>query len=128
MFSECSNSKRQGDVGMAAAIFHYVKLGFTVSVPLTDCQRYDIIIERDGSIKRVQVKTTTQQEPDGFYSVGLRTLGGNQSFHTAKLFDNTVVEQLFILCEDGSMYDIPAQDIEAKSSLKLGAARQQYRV
>ena len=127
MFSNAINTKRQGDVGMAAAIFYYVQSGYTVSVPLTDCQQYDIIVERDGLMERVQVKTTTRRDKQGVYTVELRTIGGRHTT-TRKKFDNKAVERVFVLCENGDRYDLPSEVIDAQSAFRLGETKQPYRV
>lgn len=61
---------------MAYAIAHYTELGYSVAVPITDANRYDIIIDDGIKLQKVEVKTTTQKNG----SVELRTLGGNQSW------------------------------------------------
>ena len=37
------NSKRQGNIGIGAAIAWFTVHGYTVSIPLTDSQDYDLI-------------------------------------------------------------------------------------
>jgi len=113
------NSKKQGDVGLGSAIAWFTSQGYTVCIPLTDSQDYDLVVEIDDMMLRVQVKTTTQKNVAGSYVVGLRTLGGNQSFHTIKKFDKEKVDYIFVLTEDGSRYFIPSNDVEVKSQLTL---------
>ena len=40
-----STYSKQGNVGVAYAIAYYSKLGYTVSVPLTDTQDYDSLYQ-----------------------------------------------------------------------------------
>lgn len=49
-----------------------------VAIPLTDTQRYDLIIVHDEGMERVQVKTTTTKDRRN-HVVNLRTIGGNKS-------------------------------------------------
>lgn len=56
MFSHLKNSKLQGNVGMA----FYSKLGRIVSIPMTDSQDYDLLVDNGENILKIQVKTTTQ--------------------------------------------------------------------
>jgi len=53
------NSKNQGDAGVGQAIAYFTKLGYIVSIPLTDSQDYDLIVEIEDELKKVQVKTGT---------------------------------------------------------------------
>jgi hypothetical protein len=55
------NSKKQGDVGMGVAIGYFAARGITVCIPLTDSQDYDLVIDLDDVLKKVQVKTTTSK-------------------------------------------------------------------
>lgn len=122
------NTKKQGDVGLALAIAYFAMRGWTVSVPLTDSQEYDLIFD-DGSLRKVQVKTSTQKgNALGTYIVELRTLGGNQSFYTAKKFDPTSVDFLFIVTEDGSKYLIPSNRIKARGQLTVNQSTKEFQV
>lgn len=54
MFENVINSKKQGDVGMCYAIAYYSRLGWTVSIPITDSQDYDLLVENtDNNILKV---------------------------------------------------------------------------
>ena len=39
------NTRKQGDVGVGAAIAYFTEQGYMVAVPLTDNQDYDLVIE-----------------------------------------------------------------------------------
>ena len=70
------NSKKQGAIGVAKAIAYFVSKGYAVFVPVSDCSRYDLIIDSGEKIMRVEVKTTKSANDQ----VMLRTVGGNQSW------------------------------------------------
>ena len=69
------NSKKQGAIGVAFAISHYTAQEYAVFIPVSDTSRFDLIIEKDGKLSRVEVKTTKSKLID------LRTSGGNQSWN-----------------------------------------------
>lgn len=48
MFENAINSKKQGDIGMCYAMAYFSKMGYTVSVPVTDSQEYDLIVDKVG--------------------------------------------------------------------------------
>jgi hypothetical protein len=106
------NTKKQGDVGLGVAIGWFVSVGYTVSVPLTDSQPYDLVVDREGRLSRVQVKTTTYK-PKSTYKVSLTVKGGNRSA-TGKIkrFSSSEVELLFIVTPE-SMYLIPSGRVAA---------------
>ena len=95
LFDNAANSKKQGDIGMCYAIAYYSKLGYTVSIPVTD---YDIIVDTGNNLLKVQVKTTSCKSPHGVYQVALRTCGGNRS-GSGKLFTDNSSNLLFVLTE-----------------------------
>lgn len=117
--SEQPNTKKQGDVGLGAAIGWFTLHGYTVCIPLTDSQDYDLVVD-NGALKRVQVKTTCRRSKYGIFEVELRTKGGNKSGTTTKLFDGTKVDLLFVLTDDGAMYLIPTDTLGLRRQISLG--------
>lgn len=128
MFENAINWKKQGDIGMAYAIAYYSKLGWTVSIPMTDSQDYDIIVDTGSNLLKVQVKTTTQKSEHGINVVSLRTNGGNRSSNTSKTFDTNSSDLLFVATNDGEFYSIPTSEITAKHSINLGEKYLPYKV
>lgn len=74
LFENAINSKKQGDIGMCYAMAYYAKLGWTVSIPVTDSQDYDLVVDNGTRLFKVQVKTTKSISPSGNYIVSLRTI------------------------------------------------------
>lgn len=118
MFSQCKNTKQQGNIGLGMAIQYFTENLYTVSLPLNDSQDYDLIIEdRDGSLKKVQVKTTHSKSECGTYCVNLRVLGGNSKKNYVHKKGNEIIyDLLFVLCDNGDRYLIPKNIINNKSS------------
>lgn len=71
MFNNAGNSKQQGDVGLGAAIGWFTSKGYTVCIPLTDSQDYDLVVETKGKLEKVQVKTTSSTKENGNSTVWL---------------------------------------------------------
>ena len=114
------NPRHQGEIGLSDAIGWFGRRGLTVSVPLADNQAYDLIVDVDGALAKVQVKTATGVSPHGRYVAKLATAGGNQSFHTRKDFDPALSDVLFVLTNGGDRYVIPSATVTAKASINLG--------
>lgn len=118
------NSNTQGNAGLGAAIAHFTSLGYVVAVPLTDSQPYDLVID-DGSLKRVQVKTTSSLRNDRFV-VELRVKGGNRSgVGKIKKFSANDAEWLFVLTSSGLRYLIPSHAIGG-TTISLGPTYSKY--
>lgn len=120
MFENAINSKKQGDIGMCYAIAYFSKIGYTVSIPITDSQDYDLIVDNGSKLLKVQVKTTSYKTTHNIFQVQLKTSGGNRSGSTIKTFDKNDSDLLFILTDNSEMYLIPRENIQSKSAINLG--------
>ena len=121
MLTGKSSRSKQGVVGIGEAIAYFTRNDYVVSLPLNDTQKYDLIVDGGEALKRIQVKTTRFSRDPGYWSVQLRTSGGNRSnanrvsFMSAKESD-----ELFVLCEDASCYLIPVSLVEGIGEIILG--------
>ncbi len=119
------NTKKQGDMGMGAAIHYFTSIGQTVAIPLTDSQDYDLIVDFDNSLKKVQIKTCGYKRK--YYEVNLSVKGGNRtSKGSIKRFDNINCDFLFIVIDNSKQYLIPTKELIAKCNLVLGPKYQKY--
>lgn len=48
-------------MGLGAAIAYFTKNEQTISIPLTDSQKYDLVVDFGDNLRKVQVKTSTFQ-------------------------------------------------------------------
>lgn len=110
-------NKQRGNAGLSYAIAYFGCNGYTVSVPLNDTQDYDLIVDDGTSIKKVQVKATSQMK-GGEYVVSLKSCGGTKGaiYKTVK---DTNIDLLFVLCANKDAYLIPKEAITQCSSLTL---------
>lgn len=109
---------------MGIAIGYFVAQGYTVSVPLTDSQDYDLIIDTSEWLKSVQVKTTRYTKY-GKYVVNLKVSGWNKSGEKTKLFTENKSDYLFVLTEAGTKYLIPNINLPWRS-LMLNEDKDKY--
>jgi hypothetical protein len=121
-----TNTRRQGDIGMGDAIAWFSRNGYTIAIPLTDSQKYDLIAERStesGSMcYRIQIKTTTQDR-DGVPTVQLKTSGGNKTRLSSTAFDASECDLLYVLSEVDDVtrrHLIPTAVIQCTNQLNLG--------
>jgi hypothetical protein len=128
MFKDCLNTRKQGEIGLGAAIAYFLRLGHTVSIPLCDNQKYDLVVDMQGQLKKVQVKTSRFISSYGIYKVALKTCGGNKSGNTISYFDKSLVDYVFILTDNGTLYNIPSNDIKVKGVLSLSSNMDIYKV
>ncbi|RWZ87176.1 MAG: hypothetical protein EO766_11595 [Hydrotalea sp. AMD] len=123
-----SVNKKQGNLGVARAIYEYTKMGYTVLVPLSDSDKYDLVIDDGVMLKRVQVKTSRckaksyKSYTKTGYQVNLSTKGGNSTINTIRCREKSDYDILFVLLETGDCWSIPTEALgEAKHSIIVGA-------
>ena len=114
-----------GNAGLSMAIAYFGTNGYTVSVPLNDTQDYDLIVDMDGSLKKVQVKASNCKETSNSYTVQLRTISGTTR-KAYKTVADTDIDFLFCLCGDGTIFLIPKDEIVNRSVLCLSTVKSKF--
>lgn len=122
-----NTNKEKGNSALGIAIGYYSTNGYIVSIPLNDTQDYDLIVDKNNIIKKVQVKASGCKTKYGKYQVALKSCGGTKG-KTYKTAINTKIDEIFILTEDGAMYIIPINVIKNKSTLNICEKYSKYRV
>lgn len=128
IFDNCETTTDQGNIGQAKAIYELQLLGYVISLPITENQKYDIICEKKGNLYRVQIKTTKYIVKSGQYSVGLRTTGGNQSYHTAKIREKGDYDLLYVLTDENVSYLIPDDKFDNINNITLNKKYEQFKI
>lgn len=105
-------------MGIGAAIAYFTSRGDNVLLPITDSQDYDIVVDIDGILHKVQVKYTSAKSPYGKYVVSLRSISGS-SRKEYKTVRDTSVDYLFILTEIGDRYLMPISELKSVSTLNI---------
>lgn len=127
MFTNCKNTKAQGNIGLGEAIAYFLRQGVTVSVPINDSQDYDLVADIDGLLSKIQVKTTRSKSPYGIYTISLRNTGGSSGTVNSRVCESTDIDYVFCLTELGTKYLIPFIAIENnRNAISLGDKLKEY--
>ena len=121
------NNKDKGNAGMSLAIAYFGCNGFTVSIPLNDTQDYDLIIDSDLGLKKVQVKATSCKTKYNKYQVALKSCGGTKG-ETYKTIIDTKIDEVFVVTDTMEMFIIPIEEIKNKTTLNLCEKYEKNRV
>lgn len=124
---EFKTNREKGNSSLGIAIAYYSTNGYTVSIPLNDTQDYDLIIDKDDKLKKVQVKSTGCKTKYGNYQVALKSCGGTKG-KTYKTVIETKIDEIFIVTENLMIYIIPINMIQNKSTLNLCEKYEKYKV
>lgn len=120
------NSRKEiGNAALSMAIAYFGSNGYVVSVPLNDTQDYDLVVDKDGKLQKVQVKGTNRRGTGNAYTIGLRTISGTTR-QAYKTVIDTDVDLLFCLCGDGTMYLIPKEDVANRCEINLSKEKSKY--
>ena len=122
-----NTNKEKGNTALGIAIGYYSSNGYTVSIPLNDTQDYDLIIDKNDKLKKVQVKSTGCKTKYGNYQVALKSCGGTLG-KTYKTVVETSIDEVFILTKNFEMYIIPNSEIDNKSTLNICSKYYKYKV
>ncbi len=115
------DNKQKGNLAVARAIQHFVSIGYTVSIPLTDTARYDLVVEKDGIFRAVQCRYAGYQGNPGVFSVPLYVCGGNRSAGNRRVrYRKGDFDLLFVLCANGKAYLIPFEAIAGRTTVNVG--------
>ena len=117
------NTKKQGDAGLGHAIAYFTKIGLTVAIPLTDSQDYDLIIELDGCLKKVQVKTGTAYSNNGKVPIIYAAVSGGNKSGTFKSKGIKDQDWDLIYCwhiAENKKYLIPKDKLLTNGQINLG--------
>jgi len=125
MFENTNTKTEQGDIGEARAIYEYTKLGYNVSIPLSNGLKYDLIVDINNKLFKVQCKTTKYIAKKS-YVVTLKTSGGNKSSYSIRNRKYEDYDILFVLTADNICYSIPSLDFDAKTTLTLNSTKDKY--
>jgi hypothetical protein len=103
------DAKRVGDFSEVMLIAALSRAGYIVSLPLGESHRYDLIVDRDGVLSRVQVKTGRLRKGAVVFSC--------HSSHGE-------VEYFGVYCEElGACYLVPIADTAAMGcALRVSSA------
>jgi hypothetical protein len=120
------NSKKQGDAGLGQAIAYFTKLGHNVAIPLTDSADWDIIVEIDDALMKVQVKTSIQMR-DIIEVFEANVKGGNKSASTNKTIQEQDWDLIFLHhLVTGRQALIQKSALTTKGQINLGDKYKEY--
>lgn len=104
-------TQRKGDIATTQAIATFTRLGYDVCLPVTESAAYDLVVELESKIVRVQVKFTSEQDVD------LRNIHSNSKGYVVKKSKANSYDWLYVLKNDGKEYLI-RECLEGRRSVR----------
>ena len=112
------NTKTKGIITETETELSFEKLGYTVSFPFGDNARYDLIVDIDGILLRIQCKSA-EKSADGksFYFEGANSRYQNGEY--VKIYYDSSEIDYFATTLDGKCYLIPVEQVHRRKFLRL---------
>lgn len=112
------NTKDKGDIAEAFAIARLLQLGYSVSVPFGDNQRYDLIVDKGGELLKVQVKYCSIRKQ--VIEVPLASVYSLKNENVIRHYEKTEIDIVLVYCPDTEkLYWIDFHSIDNRYSIKL---------
>lgn len=91
-------TQKKGDIAVAQAIARFTKMGYDVSLPVTESASYDLIVDVGKKLNKVQVRYTSVKE------VPLRRIHSNSAGYVIKKTKPHAYDWLYIFKNTGEEY------------------------
>ncbi|MEK7594226.1 MAG: group I intron-associated PD-(D/E)XK endonuclease [Patescibacteria group bacterium] len=104
-------TQRKGDTAVAQAIATFTRIGHDVSLPLTESAAYDIVVDAEDKLYKVQVRYSSTKD------VELRRIHSNSQGYVVKKTKKNAYDWLYVLFSDGREYLIK-ECLDGRRSIK----------
>ena len=114
-------------MALGRAIAWFTRNNFTVCIPLTESQNFDLIVlaKRSSSPRLVEVKYTSYKRYDSFV-VSIKSTNLTTHGTAVRNFESSENKDLFVLTSARNIYLIPSLKIAGKTSLNLNNKYDKY--
>jgi hypothetical protein len=111
------DTNQKGDIAEAKAVSRFMELGYTISEPINDHSRYDLVVD-DGELHKVQVKYASMDDEGGI-CVSIKSSNPNTKTSKDKTYSPDEVDAYAIYCpETEKVYWVEYEDAP-KSAMYL---------
>lgn len=100
----------------------FIDLGYHCSIPYGDCARYDVVVDIDNKLYRVQCKTSSWSTDTVKEKVAFEISTVTTTTNTKKTIRKTYSEDevdFFYTCFNGESYLIPIAEIAGKTTFRI---------
>ena len=112
------NTKEIGNLTELQCITALYELGCDISIPFGNSQKYDLIMDYEGTLYKVQVKHANEHE-DTHFSFKTRWQGHNTNGYTQTSYTKNDID-FFATFYRGNVYLVPVEECSgAKKNLRI---------
>ena len=118
----------QGRIGLVNAIRDLTMMDYVVSVPLVDNQPYDLVVEIDGILNKVSVKSTRSKSNTGYPTVQVGDIRSNKTTNVVRKFDPSKSDYLYIYAIGVGSWLIPSNCVLVGRMLTVDSRFDRFRI
>ena len=113
------NSKEIGNLTELQCITGLYELGCDISIPFGNSQKYDLIIDWNNNLYKIQVKHSTGHDNNAYFAFKTRWQGHNRSGYTQTSYTKEDID-FFATSFNGNIYLIPVEQCSgAEKNLRI---------
>lgn len=133
-FSRIPSGENLNKAAVGVSVGWFLRKGYMVSLPVEPAH-YDLVVESDEGLKKVQVKSTTSHDKGGAWKVYVsRTaysseveIRGAAGKRRRTSYTKEQVDLFFVLTGDGSIFLIPVEALGSVKTINLDTKYAKYR-
>lgn len=100
----------------------FIALGYSVSIPLGNFDKYDMVVDIDGKFIRVQCKSATYDETNNYISFNCRSVSTNTKKTNRHSYSKDEIDY-FATSWNGKVYLVPVNECSVTKKLWLWDAK-----
>lgn len=112
-------NKQKGDIGEAKCLAKMIELGIPVCLPFGDNQRYDMVIDVNGELKKIQVKYSSQTENAGSVIFKIVSSTNHTTNKHCDGYENDIDAFLLYNAINDEIYYLPIEVVAGRTTITL---------
>ena len=107
------NTKQIGNVTEVECMLAFLKLGYNVLTPYGDCERYDFVVDINGELLKIQVKTSSDHTDEGYIIFNCSNKTTRNGTFVRHQYTKEEIDY-FMTSFNGKCYLIPVEETSAR--------------
>lgn len=111
------STKQRGNITEIECMLAFLKLGYNILTPYGDCERYDFVVDLQGKLYKIQVKTANENHVQDGY-IEFKT--ANKTTRNGTFINHPYTKEeidYFMTGYEGQYYLIPVEEV-CRSNVK----------
>ena len=112
------NSKHRGALTELQTLTYLFELGYQVSIPFGDNARYDLVLDVNNKLYKIQVKSASLTQNEGVYKIDCSRMRVNRGENVRKHYTSEEVDY-FATMINNKCYLIPQSEVSDSKFLRF---------